>query len=135
MLQWLWVLLITGMAFPMNTPPEIDSSRTPQTVRSQASSCPSEDSTDLAPFRYQLFTAYQTGFDGFEMPCEIKCLGKQECQNNCQQKKGRELLSRELSRLKKKKDLARCPSMEAICLKQCEDQGQACKQACHIQTH
>lgn len=123
--SWWWMLFVS-LCFSMNSQKE---SRDLQSV-DMKSSCPQSESHELAPYRYQLFTAYQTGYDGYEAPCEIKCLGRENCQERCQKKKGLELLGQELSRLKKKKGIKDCPSVEAICLEQCQDHGEACKQAC-----
>ncbi len=106
--------------------PQFENPRQPN----QQITCPQEDSHDVAPLRYQFYTAFQMGFSGYEAPCEIKCLGKASCQTSCQEKKGLELLSQEIRRIKEKNNIQSCYAYEAICHEQCESLGSACKKAC-----
>jgi len=116
----LWSLLAHG------APKHESSNRNPN----QQITCPQMDSHDVAPLRYQFFTAFQMGMSGYEAPCEIKCLGKEPCQKTCQEKKGLELLSQEISRIKEKNKIQNCNAYEAICHEQCESLGSACQKAC-----
>ena len=106
--------------------PKVENSRQPN----QQITCPQLNSHDVAPLRYQFFTAFQMGFSGYEAPCEMKCLGKESCQTSCQEKKGLELLSKEFQRLKVKNNIQSCYAYEAVCYEQCESLGSACQKAC-----
>lgn len=108
--------------------PQQDNKRQPN----QQITCPQVDSHDVAPLRYQFFTAFQMGFSGYEAPCEMKCLGKESCQQSCQEKKGLELLSKEIHRIKEKNKLENCYAYEKVCYQQCESLGSACKKACEF---
>jgi hypothetical protein len=99
-------------------------------VSSASSQCPSIDSHDVAPIRYQLFTAYQTGLDGFELVCENICLGKLSCKSQCQQKKGLDFLAKEMVRLHSQYQVEQCQSFTTICQQQCQDLGDQCTQSC-----
>ena len=93
--------------------------------------CPKPDDHAISAVKYQLFAAYQTGFDGHQAPCEIKCFGNEPCLNTCQTKRGLKSLSTQLTRLMKKKNLKSCASYTMVCLKQCLQHGNACNKACN----
>ena len=88
------------------------------------------DDHSLSPIKYQLFTAYQTAYDGYHTPCDLKCFGKEQCTQNCQAEKGLNSLSIELDRLKTKNNLNTCESYTSVCIDQCEELGESCKKAC-----
>ena len=92
--------------------------------------CPKIDSHETAAIKYQLFSAYQTGFDGYEAPCEIKCFGNSNCQNRCQSNKAMEFLAKQMQQLKDKKGVESCPSFTLACLDQCQALGPQCAQVC-----
>ena len=101
-----------------------------QTVVLAKESCPKIDSPEVTAIKYQLFAAYQTGFDGYEMPCELKCFGNKQCQNRCQGKEGLRFLQDKLHELVAKKGYVQCHSMTMSCVEQCKDLGVACQAAC-----
>ncbi len=90
--------------------------------------CPSSESHSLSAVRYQLYTAYHMGFDGYEAPCSMKCLGKESCTQSCQTQKGLELLSQKM----KKMGMTQCQSYSSVCMEQCATLGQSCVKACHL---
>ncbi len=92
--------------------------------------CPAMGSPEATAIHYQLFAAFQSGFDGYEAPCEIKCFGKKSCQHSCQQDHGLRLLKRQVAQVGEKKGLDDCPTLVATCLKQCEGAGEACEKTC-----
>lgn len=92
--------------------------------------CPKIDSHETAAIKYQLFSAYQTGFDGYQAPCELKCFGNSNCQNRCQGQKAMEYLSKQMKQLKDKRGVKHCPSFTIVCLEQCQSQGPQCAQVC-----
>lgn len=93
-------------------------------------SCPGIDSPESTAIKYKLFTAYQTGFDGYETPCELKCFGKSDCQHKCQSKEGLRLLEQKLYEITLKNDSTKCPSYTLNCLEQCKDLGVSCAAVC-----
>ena len=92
--------------------------------------CPSSDDHALSAVKYQLFTAYQTGYDGYQAPCENKCFGKQNCVVECQTKKALEYLNNQLVKLEKKNKVKSCETYQAICIDQCKEHGAPCEKAC-----
>ena len=92
--------------------------------------CPKNDDHSLSAIRYQLFTAYQTGYDGYRTPCDLKCFSKENCMNKCQTEKGLASLALEFDKLRAKKKLTNCTSYTLVCLEQCQQHGKACNKAC-----
>lgn len=92
--------------------------------------CPKSDDHALSAVRYQLFTAYQTGYDGYQAPCEMKCFSNSNCIETCQTKKGMESLNKQLSKLLEKKNLSSCQSYSQVCVEQCKEKGEPCQKAC-----
>lgn len=99
-------------------------------ANSNADKCPKIDSHETVALKFQMFSAYQTGFDGYEAPCEIQCMGRDKCQQNCQLKKGLSYLSKRFEELKVKKGVTSCASLTVACLEQCQSAGPQCAQAC-----
>ena len=93
-------------------------------------SCPGIDSPEAVAIKYKLFTAYQTGFDGYETPCELKCFGNKSCQNSCQSKQGLRLLEQRLQELAHNNNSTKCPSYTIGCLEQCDKLGASCAAVC-----
>ena len=58
--------------------------------------CPDSDDHSLAPVKYKLFTAYQTAYDGYQAPCELKCFDKEEMHKDVPNKKGTSVTSQSL---------------------------------------
>ena len=92
--------------------------------------CPGIDSPEATAIKYKLFTAFQTGFDGYETPCELKCFGKSDCQQKCQSKEGLRLLEQKLHEIAMKNNSTKCPSHTLSCLEQCKDLGVSCAAVC-----
>ena len=97
--------------------------------------CPKLDSPKVTAVKYQLFAAYNIGYDGHQLPCELKCMGKADCQNSCQTKEALRLLQAKLVELSQKETLASnsaapCPSFSETCMDQCKADGPACLAAC-----
>ena len=92
--------------------------------------CPTSKDHSLSAVRYQMFTAYQTAYDGYQAPCEIKCFNRTTCVESCQGKKGLESLKTQFTKLLEKKGLKNCSSYSQVCKEQCKDQGKSCTQAC-----
>lgn len=92
--------------------------------------CPAIGSPESVALEFQLFSAFQTGYDGYETPCELKCFGKEKCQNSCQAKFGLQFLSKQMTDLKKKKGIKQCPTYTLSCIKQCEKLGPDCVKTC-----
>lgn len=91
--------------------------------------CPKSDSPRMIAMNYQLFTAYQTGFDGYEASCELQCFSKETCQKDCQAKKGLEYLKKQMTQLAANFN-GSCTNLVNTCISQCQDQGPNCSQAC-----
>lgn len=95
--------------------------------------CPSSEDHSLSAVRYQLYTAFHMGFDGYEAPCDMKCMGKESCKQSCQSKKGLELLSKKMSKMYKEKQLNSCQSYTSVCIEQCHQLGDKCESVCRPQ--
>ena len=93
-------------------------------------SCPGIGSPQATANNYMLFTAYQTGYDGYEAPCELKCFGNEGCQQRCQSKHGLRLLEEKLHDIMAKNDAKNCPSYTVGCVEQCEKLGVSCAAIC-----
>ncbi len=94
------------------------------------SRCSEIDSPESVAQKYQLFSAFQTGYDGYQVVCENKCFGKKSCEENCQSKKALEYLSKQMNQLVKKSGGLHCPSLTLVCLEQCTHLGVQCAQVC-----
>ncbi|MEM7645267.1 MAG: hypothetical protein AAF203_00025 [Pseudomonadota bacterium] len=93
--------------------------------------CPPLGSPGYVALKYQMYTAYTIGFDGYEAPCEIRCMGKASCQKKCQKKEGLRTLASKYQEFQGKMEQTQCPSLVSACLEQCEtDGGASCAQAC-----
>ena len=101
-----------------------------QTVVLAAESCPGIDSPKATAVNYQLYSAYQIGYGGYEAPCELKCFGNASCQKRCQGKEGLKYLGAKLEELTTKNHSVQCPSFTLSCLEQCKDMGVACAATC-----
>ena len=101
-----------------------------QTVVLASENCPEKGSPEATAIQYQLYTAYQTGYDGYQEPCQFQCFGEKNCQKNCREKQALRLLQGKLQELVAKKGYSRCPSMSLGCVEQCKDQGLSCRAAC-----
>lgn len=92
--------------------------------------CPEFESPQNVAERYQLFSAFQIGHGGYESVCENRCLGKQECQTQCQNEKGLEYLAKKMHEMRSKNINDPCPSLTLVCLEQCEGLGPQCAKTC-----
>ncbi len=96
--------------------------------------CPSSEDHQLSAVRYQMFTAYQVAFDGYQAPCQIKCFEKETCVNQCQQQKALSSLAEHMDQELKQRGLARCESLSQICLEECQGDSNHCQKACQKKT-
>lgn len=101
-----------------------------QTVVLASETCPKKGSPEATAIQYQLYAAYQTGYDGYQTPCQHQCLDHKDCQKNCREKQALRLLQSKLQELVARKGYSRCPSMSVGCVEQCKDQGLPCQAAC-----
>lgn len=92
--------------------------------------CPDQDSHELSAVRYKMFTAYQTAYDGYQAPCEIKCFDKENCTNQCQQNKALESLAQHMQKELTNRGINTCTTISKICTEQCQDSGEPCEKAC-----
>jgi len=94
------------------------------------SQCVEINSPENVAQKYQLFSAFQTGFDGYQVVCENKCLGKKSCEDNCQNKKALDYLKKRVDQFVIKSQGLHCPSLTVVCLEQCSHLGATCAQTC-----
>jgi hypothetical protein len=92
--------------------------------------CPKLDSPDSVALKFQLFSAYQTGYDGYEAPCELKCMGNLNCQKKCQSEKALDFLAKQMKDIKNKKNIKECATLTLLCVEQCQPQEKQCAQVC-----
>ena len=92
--------------------------------------CPGIGSPEATANNYKLFAAYQTGYDGYEAPCELKCFANSSCQNRCQAKEALRLLENKMNELVAQNNATQCPSYTLSCLSLCEKQGVSCAAVC-----
>ena len=101
-----------------------------------AAECPSVDSPQATALGYQLYTAYQVGFDGYQMPCELKCSSNKNCQSSCQTQQGLRLLQSKVHELNDKHPMLvtskSCKVVAQVCLKQCPADNLQCLNACGL---
>jgi|GEM_PF-6671032 len=98
------------------------------------SDCPPLDSPETTAIKYQLFAAYQTGLDGYQLPCELKCSHNAECASQCRGKAALRLLEGKLKELNARRIASKggepCWSYSLTCMEQCRDHGIECMKAC-----
>ncbi len=95
--------------------------------------CPSSKDHSLSALRYKLYTAFHMGYDGYETPCNVKCMGRESCQNQCQNEKGLELLSKKMKEVYSENEVSTCQSFSSVCMEQCESLGKQCESVCQEQ--
>lgn len=92
--------------------------------------CPSSEDHSLSALRYKLYTAFHMGYDGYEVPCNVKCMGRESCQTTCQNEKGLELLSKKMRQVYSESEVETCQSFASVCMEQCESLGKQCQSVC-----
>ena len=99
-----------------------------------ANHCPKNNDHSLSAVHYKLFGAFHTGYDGYAMACELKCFGKQKCQDQCQLKKGMDFLSKELDTIHSQNNLTSCYAYQRVCFDICKEHPESCSEACGLDT-
>lgn len=97
---------------------------------SASDQCPLPNSHELSAHRYKMFTAYQTAFDGYEAPCELKCFSNENCLSSCRENKALESLGSHFKSELAKRGISQCRTLSQVCVEQCGADAQSCESAC-----
>ena len=99
-------------------------------LASDNKNCPGVNSPEVTAIKFQLFAAYQTGYDGYAIPCELKCFNKKDCKNQCQTREALRMLNAKLEELTQGNNQIQCPAHTIGCIEQCSEAGVPCLAAC-----
>jgi|GEM_PF-5133401 len=126
-------------------------------IASPASSqCPLVEDPELSPIHYQLLAAFESGKEGYALPCSFRCNSssnihgssqginhsasesdsrQSQCQAQCQNQAGLKLLKEKILELSEKNlgsssAYQSCPSYVQTCLNQCAGLQGSCREAC-----
>ncbi len=110
------------------------------TILSSASSlmakdlCPAADSHELSAVRYKMFTAFQTAYDGYQAPCELKCFEKESCVQSCRQEKALLSLAKHFEKELNSRGIASCQTLSEVCVDECKAEDIRCQSSCQLQS-
>ncbi len=96
--------------------------------------CPQADSHELSAVRYQMFTAFQMAYDGYQAPCELKCFEKESCVQSCRQDKALLSLAQHMEKELQSRGLASCQTLSEVCVDECKAEDARCQNSCQLQS-